>query len=626
MWKRSAAVLLRKPILAILVLLLAVQPAAGHLGRTQENTKSFFKADLQWVFYSFVDQLHKHFRLPFMKVENGTPDRYARVSVEKNVAIPMRDGVRLYANIYRPKADEKFPAILIRLPYGKDEYYCWMPAVGKFYARKGYACVVQDVRGKFCSEGAFEPLVNEVEDGYDTLDWITKQPWCDGNIGMEGESYYGYTAWAGAASNHPNLKCIAPMNTAMDFYEAIYQDGAFVLQTAGTYPILMNSRTYQNVLRLDPYHLPLIAMDDAAGIPSAYYDQIVSNPMRGDDWERANLYKRCERINIPVLVFANWYDVFLKTTINDWARAKESAAHTALEGKQWMVIGPMDHESTPEHTHKVGKIDIGDKSSRTRWEVKQAFFDYWLKGIENGFDKTPPVRLFVIGDNEWRYENEWPLARTEYTSYYFHSNGSANTVNGDGQLSPQEPNEEPCDTFVYDPADPVPTTLGLDLWFLAAQLQDRPPVGERSDVLVYTSAPLEKGIELTGPISVTLYAASSAVDTDFTATLLDVFPDGYLHLIQEGIVRASYRESDTEPTPIEPDKVYEYDIDLWATSHVVRAGHRLRVEISSSNFDRFARNLNTGKNSGTTSDMLPATQKIYHTPEYPSHITLPIIP
>ncbi|MBI5116920.1 CocE/NonD family hydrolase [Candidatus Poribacteria bacterium] len=588
--------------------------------------RSFLKADLQWKFSTLIDEFDKYFKLPNEKIENGTPDRHDKIEIEKNVRIPMRDGVALYANVYRPKADGEFPVILTRLPYGKDEYYCSMPAMGKFWAKKGYAFVAQDVRGKFCSDGEFDPLINEVEDGYDTLEWISRQPWCDGNIGMEGESYYGYTTWAAAVSGHTSLKCISPMNTAMDFHNVIFQNGALTLQTAGLYPILMHGKKYQNVIRLDRMHLPLITMDDEAGIPTQSYDKLLKHPFRDEVTESYNLHNRRERVEIPTLVVGGWYDVFLKTTIDDWFMQKQKNAATEAGGKQWVLIGPIDHESTTSHTNRIGRLDIGAKSATTIWKVRQEFYDKYLKGIDNGFEETPPVRIFVIGDNDWRYENEWPLARTQYTDYYLHSGGSANTLNGDGTLNPGAPLDEPFDTYVYDPKDPVKIHYDIDLWALAAQMKDRLPAEKREDALVYTSAPLEENTEITGPIKVTLYAASSAVDTDFTATLVDVFPNGYLHLIQEGIQRASSRESDTGPTFLKPEEIYEYNIDLWATSYVLKAGHKIRVEISSSNFDRFDRNLNTGAEFATTSETAKATQNIYHSEEYPSYITLPVIP
>lgn len=623
--KSVLAVFPGRLVALLCVLVVVTQPSFGSESGGNQH-RHFFKANLQWKFYDLLDWYDKYFKLPHKKIDNGTPDRYQKADVEKNVRIPMRDGVGLYANIYRPSGGGKFPVILTRLPYGKDEYYCYMPAIGKFWARKGYAFVAQDVRGKFCSEGEFDPLINEVDDGYDTLEWITAQPWCDGNIGMEGESYYGYTTWAGAVGGHPNLKCISPMNTAMDFHDAIFRNGAFTLQTAGLYPILMQGKTYQNVLRLDRMHLPLITMDDDAGIPTPSYDTLLKHPFRDEVTEKYDLRNRRERVEIPTLVVAGWYDVFLGTTLDDWLVQRERNLHTESSGRQWILICPIDHESTPLQTHRIGRLNIGDKSDATILEVRQAFFDKYLKGIDNGFEKTPPVRIFVIGDNDWRYEDEWPLARTQYTNYYFHSGGSANTLNGDGSLNPSVPADEPFDTYVYDPKDPVRIHYDIDLWSLAAQMKDRLPAEKRGDVLVYTTAPLEKDAEITGPITVTLYAASSAVDTDFTAALVDVFPNGYLHLIQEGIQRASYRESDARPSLLEPGQIYEYNIDLWATSYVLKASHKIRVEISSSNFDRFDRNLNTGAEFGITSETIKATQKIYHDEERPSHITLPVIP
>lgn len=617
---------LKTVALSLAMVFLLGQFAPSAFAEAKQDKKSFFTTDVEWAFYSFLNVLYKHFKLPFVEVDNGSPNRHEEVIVKKNVAIPMRDGVNLYSNVYKPKAEGKFPVILTRLPYGKDEYYCFMPAIGKFWARKGYVFVAQDIRGKFTSEGEFDPLINEVEDGFDTLEWIATQPWCDGNIGMEGESYYGYTTWAGAVGGHPNLKCISPMNTAMDFHTATFQNGALTLQTAGLYPIFMHGKTYQNAMRLDRMHLPLLAMDDAAGIPAPPYNRLLEHPFRDEVTESYNLRMRRERIEIPMLVVAAWYDVFLKTTIDDWQMQRLKAVQAEAKEEQWILISPSDHESTTTETHRIGQVDIGDKSTTTVWEVRQEFFDHFLKGLDNGFEKKPPVQLFVIGDNDWRPESEWPLARTQYTDYYLHSDGKANTSDGNGTLNLSAPADEPFDTYTYDPEDPIAIHYDIDLWMLAEQLEDRSPVEKRDDVLVYTSAPLEEDTEITGPISVKLYAASSAVDTDFTAALVDVFPDGYLHLIQEGIQRASYRESDKAPSHIVPDKVYEYDIDLWATSYVVKAGHRIRVEISSSNFDRFAQNLNTGAEFGTTAEALKATQKIYHSAEFPSHITLPIIP
>ena len=584
------------------------------------------RADLVWAITRVHEDFFvKYFRLPFMSLPTGTPDVYTRVRVKKNVAVPMRDGIKLYANIYKPDADGRFPVILIRLPYGKDEPYCVMPAYGKYFARKGYVCVVQDVRGKYASEGKFEPFINEGADGYDTLDWIAGQPWCDGNIGMTGESYYGYTQWAVAWLNHPNLKCIAPGETFPDIYRIRnYNNSAFCLQTAGTWAYEMNARKMNNPLRLDYWHLPLISMDDDAGVRCDYYKDWIRHPSRDAYWESVNVSQKYNQVKIPVYHWGGWYDVYLRGTISSWRGVKEHSDSMEARKNQWLLIAPTDHELTPAETHRIGRIDIGKEA--WTYDRLQRFFDYWLKGADNGFDRTPRVEIFTIGDNKWRYEDEWPPARIKYTSYYFHSGGGANTLHGDGLLNTREPGDEPTDGYVYDPNNPVTISLEMQLWSLAQTLKDRSSVEQRADVLVYTTPNLEKDLEITGPITVTLFAASSARDTDFTAALVDVFLDGYTHMIQEGIVRARYRNSDSEASLIEPGKIYQYTIDLWATSYVVKQGHRIRVAISSSNFNRWDRNPNTGHEFGMDAETIKATQTICHDRQHPSHITLPVIP
>lgn len=290
------------------------------------------------------------------------------------------------------------------------------------------------------------------------------------------------------------------------------------------------------------------------------------------------------------------------------------------------MIGPTDHEWTPYLTQRVGRIRLGRTRGNPAYELMRRFFDYWLRGIDGGFSTSPRVRTFVLGANVWRESNEWPLAGTQLTNYYLHSAGRSNGLEGDGRLDLERPGEELPDRYVYDPLNPVAGSLDVNLFRLAEGLKDRSPLERRQDVLVYTSALVEADLEITGPISVTLFAASSAKDTDFTAALADVFPDGYAQLIQEGIVRASLRTSDRERSLIEPGQVYEYHLDLCATSWIFRRGHRLRVEISSSNFNQYDRNLNTGGNLGTTAEAVAAAQTIYHDARCPSHITLPVLP
>ena len=578
------------------------------------------------------DAIRKRFHLPHVSLPTSTPNTYEELKIEENVAVPMRDGVKLRANVYRPNVDGKFPVILTRLPYGKDEPYCFMPVHGRYWAKKGYAFVAQDVRGKYASEGTFEPFANEANDGYDTIGWIVRQPWCDGNIGMTGESYYGYTQLAAATMNHPNLKCIAPGVAALGVIYGSgsysFDDNALPLQTMGQWEAQM---TVDKTLRdagLDYWHLPLVTMDEDAGYRSEFFKELVRYYFRycpGDaHWKRTSLQEKFNQIKIPAYHWSGWYDVFLPGAIRGWLGIKEKSDSLEARSNQWLVIAPVDHEITPITTHRIGKIDIGAEA--WSYDRIKRFFDYWLKGIDNGLGKTPRVEIFTIGDNKWRYENEWPLARTKYTRYYFHSEGGANTSKGDGSLDVTEPGDEAVDHYVYDPNMPVTIALEQDYWHLAETLKNRAYVERREDVLIYSTGKLGKDTEITGPISVTLFAASSARDTDFTATLVDVFPDGYAHMIQEGIVRARYRNSGSEPSLLEPGKTYEYKIDLCATSYVVKQGHRIKVEISSSNFNRWDRNPNTGNDYGLDAETIKANQTIYHDKEHRSYITLPIIP
>ena len=571
--------------------------------------------------------LKKRFQLPHVSLPTSTPNAYEKVKVEENVVVPMRDGIKLYANVYRPDDSGSFPVVLTRLPYGKDEPYCFMPVHGRYWAKKGYACVIQDVRGKYASEGTFEPFVNEANDGYDTLNWIARQPWCDGNIGMTGESYYGYTQLAAATLNHPNLKCIAPGVAALGIYGSCsynFDDNAVSLQTMGGWVAGMTVDKTLRPVPLGYWHLPLVTMDEDAGVRSEFFKELVLHSPGDARWKRTSLQEKFNQIKIPAYHWSGWYDVILPGAIRGWLGIKEKSDSLEARRNQWLVIAPVDHELSPITTHRIGKIDIGAEA--WSYDRIQRFFDYWLKGVDNGFDRTPRVEIFTIGDNKWRYENEWPLARTKFTRYYFHSKEGANTSGGDGSLDLTEPENEPVDRYVYDPNNPVTIALEQDYWYLAETLKNRAYVERREDVLVYSTEKLGKDTEITGPITVTLFAASSARDTDFTATLVDVFPDGYAHMIQEGIVRARYRNSGSEASLLEPGKTYEYKIDLCATSYVVKQGHMVRVEISSSNFNRWDRNPNTGNEYGIDAETTKATQTIYHDKEHPSYLTLPIIP
>jgi hypothetical protein len=305
------------------------------------------------------------------------------------------------------------------------------------------------------------------------------------------------------------------------------------------------------------------------------------------------------------------------------AQVRQKSMNRLARRNQYVVMGPWGHG--PDVT-KLGELSFGDRARLGLGELQFKWFQYWLNGAETGVEDWPPVYLFVMGRNKWRAENEWPLARTEFTRWYLHSGGDAQTRTGHGTLSTQEPGDEPADTFVYDAAQAVPTKGGNNLMGPPVGPFDQSELEERSDILVYTSAPLQEPVEVTGPVRMVLYASSTAPDTDFTGKLVDVHPDGQAYNLCDGIIRARYRESYTEPTLILPGKIYRYEIDLWVTSNEFQPGHRIRVEVSSSNFPRFDRNPNSGKPFGTDVELLSATQTIYHDAQHPSHLLLPVIP
>lgn len=553
-----------------------------------------------------------------------------------DAAVPMRDGVRLFADIYLPPGEGPFPVILVRAPYGKRTDYTFMPALGRFWAMQGYAFVAQDVRGRFGSEGVFSPYIKgqEILDGYDTLEWIASQPWCDGNIGMMGESYYGHTTLAGAWSGHPALKAISP-STITVAREKQVLDGAFPLQASGLWTLDMDDikkGEYQDTENLDLLHLPLITMGESHGLRDVLWRNRVTDYLkRPADW-RDQVNQSYEKVRVPALHFGGWYDTFTRGTIAIWEGVRTHSADERARDAQWLVMGPWDHEHVSIHLSgnegmtRIGRLEIGDRSVSTYGQLLIEFFDYTLRGVANGFADRSRVQYFNIGDNAWRSSGRWPPKDVRMTPMYLHSGGKSGVVSGDGRLDSSPPGNELVDTYRYDPQDPMTISSEVSVWERGAGTSDRAKILERADVLAYTSDSLDEPLEITGPITVNLYASSSAPDTDFTAALVDVYPDGYSLLIQEGILRASFRDRDALPSPIEPGTVYPYAIDLWATSYVVPAGHRLRVEISSSNFPRFTRNLNTGRDFGMSNETAVADQTIHHSAEYPSHVLLPVMP
>jgi putative CocE/NonD family hydrolase len=562
-----------------------------------------------------------------------------KVVMQANVRVPMRDGVTLASDIYRPDAPGKFPAILVRTPYNRAS--AGLTDEARWFAARGYVVVRQDVRGRYDSDGTFYPFRNEANDGYDADEWFGSQPWFDGNLGTMGGSYVGYTQWAQAIRGSKYLKAMIPYITTPDIYgNWIYIDGAlhygFDLPWGG---VDMDSHVSQFTAGFDwdPIytHLPLATSDEAGHHRTQHYRDWLAHPTRDSYWDGISLDADYDKVSVPILSVDGWYDIFLRGDLADDARMrKEGKSPEARTGKR-IMIGPWAHGVGTRTALRPGSsgaspapVDFGDHAAVDMKLVYLRWFDHWLKGMDNGVGKDAPVQIFVMGDNVWRNENEWPLARTRYTNYYIRSGGRANSAIGDGVLSPELPAGAATDSFTNDPADPVPSMGGnICCSNVPSGPWDQRSVERRDDVLVYTTPAMTKALEVTGPIKMELFAATSAKDTDWTAKLVDVYPNGFAQNIQSGIVRARYREGPGKPAkPIEPGQVLAYSIDLWATSYVIQPGHRLRLEISSSDFPRFDRNLNTGEDANTGTKMVAAKQTIYHSARYPSHVVLPLIP
>lgn len=571
------------------------------------------------------------------------------LTVDLNVPVPMRDGTVLYADIYRPAGGGRYPALLQRTPYDKSmvniAYNLLAPQRA---AARGYAVVIQDVRGRYSSEGEFYCFANEGPDGYDTIEWVASQPWCDGNVGTYGASYVGATQWLPALHRPPHLRSMVPQITASNYHDGwTYQGGAFELgfSIAWVLPWLATDtarrKAEQFPGRLEAlirevdqmarpfWTIPLTGLEVLRGVADYYFDWL-AHPDQDEYWERWNIERHYGELDVAAFHVGGWYDIFLGGTLRNFVGMRTGAATERARRNQRLLVGPWLHGLPLGNV--VGEVDFGMGASGAALDfdgMQLRWFDYTLKGEDNGVADEPPVRIFVMGSNLWREEQEWPLARARSTPYYLHSGGRANSLNGDGSLSPEPPGREPPDVYLYDPRNPVPTRGGGLCCYPGAMSGgafDQRPIEARPDVLVYSTPPLEQAVEVTGPIVVKLWAVTTAPDTDWTAKLVDVHPDGYARNLTDGILRARYRESQASPKLLAPGEVYEYTIDLWATSNCFLPGHRIRLEISSSNFPRFDRNPNTGRPIATETEPRPALQTVLHDADHPSHVILPIVP
>lgn len=558
------------------------------------------------------------FSLPSFCQTKQISDTDYNVIEELDVKVPMRDGVLLSTNIYRPDMPGRYPVLLMRSPYGNGGKGNQSAA---YSVRRGYVVVLQDTRGRYESEGVFDAMQPEAQDGYDTQQWVGAQQWCNGKIGTFGGSYVGFTQWMPAPLQSSYLVTMFPVVTFSDFHDVAYQNGAFRLELFGLWSYEMTAPFNYNPDSLAKnsdkilMSLPLIDQDKIPGWKIPFLRDWLMHPEHDVYWDRTSVGDNYSKIKASVYAIGGWYDILLKGTIDNFLKMTGPTIKPEISKKQKLMIGPWVHNTGQR---KVGELDFGEPAELDESPLMIRWFDNQLKGIENGIDEEPPVKIFVMGENKWRFENEWPLARTVYQNYYFHSGGKANTLNGDGTLDINPPADKNPDRYIYDPANPVRTVGSMGPY-------DQQELEKRQDVLVYSTAPLKADIEVTGPVNAIVYASSSARNTDFTAKLVDVYPDGRAIRICEGIIRADHRNPALPPTNIEPGKVYKYNIDLWATSNVFKKGHKIRIEISSSNFPRFDRNLNTGNYFATETKWIKADQTVFHNEQYPSCIVLPVI-
>jgi putative CocE/NonD family hydrolase len=562
------------------------------------------------------------------------------IVIERNVAMKTRDGVTLQADIYRPAADGNYPVLLTRTPYDKNG----TAAFGQAGAQRGFIVVAQDVRGRYASEGEWYPFKHESADGYDAVEWAAALPHSNGKVGMFSGSYVGATQMLAAIAHPPHLAGICPVVTASNYHENwTYQGGAFEQWfneswTSGLAQDTANRALHQRsnalvgstVLPLKQFpifNLPAIAEGATLTRELApYFQDWLDHPAYDSYWKQWAIDEQYASIQVPSLTVSAWYDIFQGGSLKNYMGLKAHAGNEAARKGQHLIIAIGGHSGS---SRTVGAVDFGPDAPFDENTVTLDWYDYLFLGKQNEFASGKPVKIFVMGENKWRSEDSWPLERAKETRYLLHSAGKANTATGNGALSVASAQKGAPDTYIYDPANPVPTVGGplcCDSEHLAPGPKDQQAVESRPDVLVYSTPALDQDLEVTGPIALNLYASSSAVDTDFTAKLVDVWPNGFEQNLTEGILRARYRESTATAQPIVPGKIYEYKIDLWSTSNVFLKGHKIRLEVSSSNFPRFDRNLNTGGSAATDSTFVKATNTIYHDTAHPSALVLPVVP
>jgi hypothetical protein len=572
-----------------------------------------------------------------------------QIRFEHDLAVRVRDGTRLSADVWRPRGEGRFPVVFVYTPY--DNAADALIELARYFVPRGYAFVAIDVRGRYDSAGdsylywqaAWREGRFDGEDVFDCLTWIGEQSWSTGRVGMTGGSYLGFVQWLVAPMGHPNLATIVPYVSPDDHWDNVYPGGALQLSNSVNLLAILgeHAHTRNETLRAGYWdwqalyrHLPLRTLDEALfGQSDRVWQDLVDHATNDEYW-RLSVGERLRSgeegpgqyadVRIPSLNITGWYDQVSQATINNWLGMVHHGP-PELRGSHHLIVGPWTHSVGPR---RVGDLDFGPDAEVDFRPIELRWYDRWLKGIDNGLETEPPVSLFVMGEDAWRTEAGWPPADAVEQAWHLHGGGAANGRTGDGRLGTEPAGvSETADHFTYDPADPVPTSGGnISVFPPSSGPRDQRAVEDRSDVLVYAGPPLEEDLAVAGRILAELFATTSAPDTDFTAKLVDEHPDGYAQVLVEGIIRARFRDSFREPRPVVPGAVERYVIDLWSLAHVFRRGHRVVLEVSSSNFPKYDRNPNTGAPFGADAELRVAEQAVHHDAGRPSRIILPVRP
>ena len=599
------------------------------------------------------------------------------VRVERSHFVEMRDGVRLMTDLYFPEGYEgKLPVVLERTPYNKATHRNSNPddpinsrSIGYYFASHGYVVAVQDRRGKFESEGEYTLGYGDVNDAEDTLDWFQEQEWFNGRVGMIGCSIPGGNVIKAAMSQHETLKGLVPQSAAfghgtaggtmakgflrggvqnmtmpiwthtsgskvfyrpppglsreeylaiVDFFDPAPKVSPTIMEMydleAGTF----NKETNDKLL-----HLPAVDIDDVMGSPPSDWDDMVASKPMDPFWMNGDYLDDEDEVDGGALHINSWHDYGVNETFLQFQHFQKKAKSQWARDNQYVVIGPLGHCALESLTAQTvnGERELGD-ARFDAWGTYLKWWDYTLKEQDNGFENTPKIQYFLPGANEWRSSEQWPIPGTSPTRLYLSSGGQANTREGDGELSWASPTAAGHDSYVYDPADPVIVDYMRSIYSGAFDMSE---IETREDILVYSTTPLEEAVEMTGKIRARIWLSTDVPDTDLSVTVLDVYPDGRVFPVQKSHLRLRYREGFDKEVMMEPGEIYPIDLDMLVGANLFNPGHSIRIEVTSSDFPGFARNLNTGGDNARDTEYQSATVTIHHGADRPSYVELPLI-